>query len=45
MLVLEADGFTQMTVQLPFTSAEKVTLYKLSGELTDTNIKEELVKV
>ncbi len=40
-----SDGFTQFQVKLPFTSAKKITLYKMSGELTDNNIREENVKI
>ncbi|MFW6286874.1 MAG: hypothetical protein ACOC29_02935, partial [Candidatus Sumerlaeota bacterium] len=41
----EGDGFTQMNVKLPFTKADKVTLHKMSGEPTDNNIMEEMVKL
>jgi hypothetical protein len=39
------DGFTPMTVNLPFNKAQKVTLYRMTGEPTDNNIKEEKVKI
>ncbi|MFP4581544.1 MAG: hypothetical protein ACLFQ6_12530 [Candidatus Sumerlaeia bacterium] len=40
-----ADGFTPMTIRLPFSSAKKVTLYKLSGAITDNNIREKNVEI
>jgi hypothetical protein len=39
------DGFTQFQVNLPFTSAKKITLYRMTGELTDNNLREENVKI
>ncbi len=39
------DGYTPMTVNLPFNTAGKVTLYRMTGEPTDNNIKEEKVKL
>ncbi|MEO0963744.1 MAG: hypothetical protein AAFY08_01375 [Planctomycetota bacterium] len=39
------DGFTEFEVQLPFSEAASVTLYRLTGEPTETNIFEENVTV
>ncbi|MFW6286316.1 MAG: hypothetical protein ACOC29_00080 [Candidatus Sumerlaeota bacterium] len=39
------DGYTPMRVKLPFSSAEKVTLYRMTGDLTDNNIHEKNVSI
>ena len=39
------DGYTPFTVELPFTKAKKVTLYRLTGKPTDHNIKAYNVKI
>jgi hypothetical protein len=37
------DGFTPFTINLPFSDAASVTLHRLTGEITDTNIESENV--
>ncbi len=39
------DGYTPFSVELPFEKVSKITLYKLSGEVTDHNIDAERVKL
>jgi hypothetical protein len=40
-----SDGFTPVTVELPITSAEKVTLYRLTGDPRAHNLDSEAVKI
>lgn len=39
------SGDTRFELQLPFTKAKSITLYRMSGSATDTNIDEEKVKI
>lgn len=39
------DGYTEIEVRLPFTRAASITLHRLTGEPTDTNIFQENVAV
>ena len=39
------DGYTPFGVMLPFTQAEKITLYRMTGAPTDHNIYQENVKM
>ncbi len=39
------DGYTPLRVKLPFTSAEKITLYRMTGDLTDNNIHDKNVSI
>lgn len=39
------DGYTPFTLELPFARASSITLHRLTGEITDTNIREEKVTV
>jgi hypothetical protein len=39
------DGFTPMSINLPFNTAEKLTLYRMTGDPTDHNIDDEQVKL
>lgn len=41
----EGDGFTPFAVELPFSQADTVTLHRLTGDPTDTNIDRERVRV
>ncbi|MFP4381712.1 MAG: hypothetical protein ACLFUS_14525, partial [Candidatus Sumerlaeia bacterium] len=41
----EDDGYTEMTVKLPFSKAEKVSLYRLTGEPSDNNIMEDIIEI
>ncbi len=39
------DGYTPFTLELPFNSAESITLHRMTGDPTDTNINGEVVEL
>ena len=39
------DGVLPVRVELPFSNAEKVSVYRLTGELTDHNLKSDAVGI
>ncbi len=39
------DGYSPMTLKLPFSKAQKVTLYRMTGEPHENNIYEEKIKL
>jgi len=41
----DAEGFTPFQVNLPFSKAEKITLYRMTGDITANNIREKNVSI